>query len=595
MPRIAYRVPENTNLAERMDSERLQRIGNRCREDYENDLASRSEWDEMVAKWVDLFFMKDKPKNPPWEGASEESIPMLLEACNQSHARAFSEMFQQPGNKIVTAIPVGTVARRDLRDRIDRVSAHMSFQLLVKMPNYRTDKDRMLLACPLYGCMFTKTYFDHVSSRIRVDTIRPMDLIVPYGTGPRAIEDLPRKSQRVWLPMYKAHYLKAVGYFSETPEPADADRLPADSAHDEASGLQPAYDSKDYCLVIEQHRFLDLDGDGLDEPYIVTFDATTGKVLRISIRYETDETGMPTADKEPVEYFTDYQFIPNPNGFYGLGYGMLLQPLNTAVNKLLRQIIDAGTLQNVGNMSGFIDRRLAVAKRMVKLVLGKFTVTESGMEDINKGIFQFRFPGPSNVLADIMRLLTLRGDRLAMVTETITGQAERVMQPTTVLALLEQANIIFSATHTRMLEAWKSELNKIYRLNWKYGAEYEHFIQTVSGEQLEISRLDYAPDLRIIPAADPKAVTKRERLAKSDAEFQTGLQCPFITNNPVALWTLFRRRFEAIGVDDIDELLPIAAMQQLIAQPPAMASQPAQPTETAGMSEQQAAAQPSAL
>lgn len=564
-----YTIQEYQNLADGADEKKLAHIGDLCKSEYENDLSSREEWDRMVADWVKLFFMQDKPKNPPWEGSSDESVPMLLEACNQSHARAYGEMFQQPRNRIVTAVPTGIRVDPMIRQRIERVSAHMSYQLLIKMSNYRTDKDRLLLANPLYGCMFTKTYYDYLHSRIAVDTIRPTDLVVPYGTGPRAIEDLPRKSQRIFLPKHKAAYLARRGYFISAPTTTNDDEhvLPVDAAADDAGGITHSSLMEDNCFIVEQHRFLDLDGDGYEEPYIVTFDGTTGKVLRIAIRYDVDAEGLPTNYKEPVEYYTDYHFIPNPNGFYGLGYGILLSPINTAVNKLLRQIIDAGTLQNVGNMSGFIDRRVNAPAGQVKLALGKFIRTESSMEDIAKGIYQFKFPGPSSVNAEVLRMLTLRGDRLAMVTETITGQAERVMQPTTVLALIEQANVIFSSTHARTLESWKKELNKIYRLNWKHTAEQEQFVASFatmssvgvpSADPVEItiSRLDYAPDMKIVPVADPKASTKQERMARSDAEFQTALQCPFVQNDPIALYNVFHRRFESIGCDNIQEILP---------------------------------------
>lgn len=566
MPSLSYQTPEYMNLATKLDEEALIQLGKVCKNHYENDLDSRSEWDSMVADWIKLFFMKDTPKNPPWEGASTESIPMLLEACNQSHARAFGEMFAS--RKLITAIATGTKVDPNIRQRIDRISAHMSYQLLVKNRNYKTDKDRMLLSLPLFGSMFTKTYYDPLTQRIKVETIRPTDLVVPYGTGPRSIEDIPRKSHRCWIAAHTAKHLVDQEYFTEMPsvEGTEQFRLASDEEADTLTGQAPSFRTNNYALCIEQHTMLDLDNDGLDEPYIVTFDAISGKVLRVAIRYETDPRGYPTNYKEPIESFTDYHFIPNPNGFYGLGYGILLQGLNTSVNKLLRQTIDAGTLQNSGNMSGFIDQRVGIASKVIKMTLGKFIRTQSSMEDITKGIYQFKFPGPSNVIAEVLRLLTLRGDRLAMVTETITGQAERVMQPTTVLALIEQAQVIFAATHARTLDAWSKELQKIYDLNYKYGHEREEFMYSTSTAEpqvLEISKQDYAPDMQVYPVADPKMSTRRERLALSDAEFQTGLRCPFTVNDPILLYNLFRRRFEAIGCTNIDEVLPPPPMPMI--------------------------------
>ena len=560
MDATTYQIPANVNLAigNGVSEERLIKIGNRVKDDFENDLDSRSEWDEMVASWVRLFYMKDKPKNPPWEGASEESVPMLLEACNQSHARAYGEMFST--RNIISCVPTGTTVGPDTRARMERVSAHMSYQLLVQDETYKADKDRMLLCLPLYGSMFTKTYYDHLAARNRVDTIRPFDLIVPYGVGPRSINDIPRKSHRIYMPMFQARYLAKRGYFREVPRAMESDALTAaaDEEADRIGGVSPSFESSDYALIIEQHCVYDLDGDGLDEPYIITFDGTSGKVLRISIRYDTDERGLPTDYKAPIEYFTDYHFIPNPNGFYGLGYGMLLEGINTSTNKLLRQTIDAGTLQNAGNMSGFVDRRVGITGKVIKLALGQFTRTESGLEDLSKGFFQMKFPGPSSVIAEVLRLLTLRGDRLAMVTETITGQAERVMQPTTVLALIEQAQVIFAATHARTLESWGRELQKIYKLNYKYIGEYQQFIMNTETDPMvqQVSQSDYAPDMKVYPAADPKMSTKRERLALSDAEFQTALQCPFTMSNPMLAYNVYRRRFEAIGCKNIIEIMP---------------------------------------
>ncbi len=580
---------EYTNIAAQLDEEELLNIGNECKEAFDEDSESRSEWNEMCASWIKLFFMKDKPLNPPWAGSSTESIPMLLEACNQSHARAYSEMFGS--RNLVTAYPSGSTIIPNVRDRIKRISAHMSYQLLVQQQSYKTDKDRMLLSLPLFGCMFSKCYYDNLRQCIKVDTIRPTDLVYSYTVGPTSIEDIPRKTERIWLPMYKAAHLVKLGYFTEMPKSCDAGETNTalDDEADAAMGLQPTVRNKDYALIGEQHTFLDLDGSGLEIPYIVTFDITTGKVLRIAIRYEVDAQGIPTSVnaqwydyKKPIEYYTDYQFIPNPNGTLGLGYGILLQPLNTAVNKLLRQTIDAGTLQTSGNMSGFFDRRIGVKGQILKFAMGEFRRTESSMDDINKGIFQFKFPGPSAVVAEVLRLLTLRGDRLAMVTETITGQAERVMQPTTVLALIEQAQIIFQSTHARTISNWSRELQKLYNLNFKYGQEYQQFMYSTDAsnpQEQTISNMDYAPDMQVYAAADPKMASKREKLALSDAEFQTGLQCPFTQASPLHLYQLYRRRFEAIGCQNIDEIMPPMPTDPLTGMPvpPPMAGAPMGP------------------
>ena len=85
--------PENKNLAKGMDSEKLTKISAKIREEYKEDLDSRSEWIEKIARWRKLYFQEDAPINPPWPGSSEESVPILTEAVNQLRSRATRVMF----------------------------------------------------------------------------------------------------------------------------------------------------------------------------------------------------------------------------------------------------------------------------------------------------------------------------------------------------------------------------------------------------------------------------------------------------------------------------------------------------------------------
>jgi chaperonin GroES len=530
-------------------------------DDYTSDEESRQEWLSMHADWLRLYYQRDRPINPPWEGSSEESIPILAEACNQFHARAFQAMF--PNRKIIRAIPVGK-ADEIAKERAERIGTHMSWQLMVKDKHYKRNKDRLLLATPLHGSVFTKSYHCPIRKRNITENVRASDFVVPYGTGPRDVEDLERKTHIIWMPLNRAKKLYKQDFFSKEPEAWEENQRSSgneiDIAHDEAHGLQePGYSDGTYCKILEQHRLWDLDGDDIAEPYIVWLDATTEEVLRVSIRWDTDELGDPTDDKEPIEYFTHYPFLENPDGFYGLGFGHLLGQLNIAANKILRQTVDAATLANAGNMSGWIDRRLATKKGEVQIQLGKFIPTESTAEDLSKGIHTLKFPGPQAALFTVLELILSKSDRLATVTEAITGQTEKVMQPTTILALIEQSLQVFSTVYERVLGAWESELDKHYRLNRKFMDPEEYFsVLDISGtvQDHAASREDYEDDFQVKPVADPKMSSERQKLAKAEAEYQAALTNPLIATNPMALWNVSRRFFEAIGSENLDEILP---------------------------------------
>jgi len=85
--------PELQNLAHELDEEELAGIARDALEHIEMDRESSSGWRKMHAHWKNLYFQQDHPINAPWQGSSDESMPILAEACNQFQARAFKSFF----------------------------------------------------------------------------------------------------------------------------------------------------------------------------------------------------------------------------------------------------------------------------------------------------------------------------------------------------------------------------------------------------------------------------------------------------------------------------------------------------------------------
>jgi len=518
-------------------------------------------WAGQHGKWMNLYFLRDTPVSPPWPDSSTESLPILAEAVNQFSARAYKALF--PSKTFVKAVPTGKPDGK-ARERAERVSHHLSWQLTARDRNYIKNKSRLLHALPLHGSFFTKTYYSPYKLAPVIENVRPIDLVIPYGVGSRDLEDIERKTHVIFVSANKCARMKEDGYFIGDSVPIglnEVDWNPMTKAHDAAHGLV-ADDGKKYdrlCLKLEQHLLLDMDKDGIAEPYIATVDYQSRQLNRLAIRYETDELGNPTNDKEPIEYFTHYQFLDNPDGFYGLGFGHLLAPINTAVNKLMRQVIDAGTLATVGNMSGFVSKRLALPHDKLELTMGEFTAVAASAEDIKNGIFQFQFPGPSPAARDIIGILTQRADRLATVTEAITGQTDKVQQPTALLALIEQSLQVFSSIYQRLTEALGEELQKVFEINRKFMSPEEYFsVQDDDGTVLGKSafRDDYAPDLQIMPIADPQMSTERQKLARAEAEWNFLSTNQLVIQSPVHYLNASKRYLRAIGAEAIEEVLP---------------------------------------
>ncbi len=553
-----YTHPELVNIADDLKPDEVEEIAHDCLRNYEADEDSRQGWMENHAEAQRLYFQKDHPKNPPWEGSSTESMPMLAEACNQFYSRASQAMF--PSRDIVKAIPVGKADEAAVA-RGERVGRHMSYQLTIQNRQYKRDKKRLLLSLPLHGAFFTKTFHCPIKKRNEVRNVRATDFVVPYGVGPRSLESIERKSEIIHMTVNQSKVLKKSGYFSDEAEPYQAGQVnAADEVQDRVQGLHEGlYKDQSTARLIEQHCLLNLNGSDSADPYIVTLDTQARKVLRIGVRWDTDELGDPTEDRKPIEYYTGYSFLENPDGFYGLGFWHIIGQLNIAANKLLRQNIDAGTLRNVLALSGFINHGLDVKGGEVAMQLGKFVKTASFTEDFEKSIWQPKVPGQDPTLLNLLQVIMTKSDRIASVTEAITGQTEAVMQPTTILALIDQSLQQFSSSFEGVIDSWTDELEKLYRLNYKFLDPQEYFSIQDSSEQVkgfEVARKDYAPDLQVTPIADPKLTSEKQKLAKAEAGWQHAMTNPLIANSAPHLREASRRFLDAIGTPHIDGILP---------------------------------------
>lgn len=554
------KAAETYNLSQDMDEGLLREVGQEVYNGYTDDCGSRADWLDNHTFWLSLYMQMDYAENsdPERSWGATESVPILTEACNQFQSRTYKTFF--PNETFVSAVPMRrtTQDREMLEQRADRVGKHMSYQLGFQDRSYRQNKDALFLGVPVHGSFFTKTYYDIKNKRPKIDNIRPTDLVVNYHCGPIRIEELRRKTHVINTTIGHTEDLVNHDYFIQ---PAMSYQSSGKNVYDvkvdESQGISQGNSriKRDKpALVLEQHVYLDLEGDGQYLPYIATIDAASRKVMRLTIGWEADAQGNPLDDYEQIQYFTHYKFAENPDGFYGLGLGHFIGDINSAVNIMLRQTMDAATLANDGNMSGFINEQLGVESDEIRMVLGKFTKISSTVDDMSKGLMQMKFPGPNDALIKIMEMMDQRAQRMSSTTEATTGAPDQAQQPTTYLAEIEQAMEMFSSVQMRLSNSLSDELMKVYRLNQKYLPLTDYF--TVNNTPDIITRADYADDMLIQPIFDPKFATQSQKVARAQAELQATMQNPVNQQRPQVYDEAYRRYFEALEVDNIDALIP---------------------------------------
>ena len=304
----------------------------------------------------------------------------------------------------------------------------------------------------------------------------------------------------------------------------------------------------------EQHRYLDLDGDGYQEPYIVTVMEGSRKTMRIVARYDANSIEYNEKNKmikiNPIQYWTDYRFIPNPTGgFYSLGFGALLFATNVMANSILNQLIDAGTLSNM--QGGFISRNLRLPKGDFSFKPGEFKqVNTMPGTTIADNIFMLPIKEPSQVLFTLLNFVVDSSRAITAISEVMQGDLPPSSTPAaTTMALIEQGQKIYSAILYRIYNSLQKEFMKLYEINKKYMQNEEQFPLAIGSGIIKLD--DYKlPNYGIFPIADPQLSSSMQRLLQAQALLTT------ISDPRVNGYAVLKNYFEALKVTNIDDILP---------------------------------------
>jgi chaperonin GroES len=483
-----------------------------AKREFDTDEASRKDWLSDTQDWLDLAMQIREQKSFPWPDASNIKYPLIATASLQFNARAYPTLVPGDGKLVKTRIlgkdPGGQKAAKG-----ERVATYMSWQFMHDMETWDEDMDRMFMMLPVAGLVFKKTHFCPIEDKVLSKLVFAENFVVDYYT--HTLERSERYSEVIFMPERLLKARQKAGDF------LDIDLGPPPQPEVAIGKTSPTggLDKSTPYKIIEQHRYEDLDDDGVMEPYIVTFHYQTGNVLRISPNFtpqdmKIGEDGEVISIKRHTEFYTKYGFIPNPDGsFYDLGFGHLLGPINEAVNTLVNQLVDSGTLHNL--QSGFIGKGLKMKMGDAAIQPGEWKAVNATGDDLRKQIVPLPTKEPSSVLFQLLGMLVTSGKELASVAEIFVGKMPGQNTPaTTTMASIEQGMKVFTAIYKRVYRSMQKEFKKVYKLNGMYldPQTYSALLdEPVGPEDFQDSSYD------VCPTADPVATTQQEKLLKAQA------------------------------------------------------------------------------
>ena len=549
----AMEMPEQgdhyANLNELLPEDVTDPIGGQLQNDYQEYKFSRAEWEKAYITGLDLLGFKYTNRTEPFQGASGATHPVLAEAVTQFQALAYKELLPADGPVRTQVMGASNPAKEQ---QAQRVKNFMNYQLMDQMKEYEPEFDQMLFYLPLSGSTFKKVYYDDLVGRAVSKFVPADDLVVPYTAT--SLDDAEAVIHVIKMSENELRKQQVSGFYSdiELTKPTGTVTNQLEEKERELEGITKTQRTEPLYTLLECHVNLDLEGfedvgpdgepTGIKLPYIVTIEEGSRKVLSIRRNFAPNDP-----KKTKVQYFVHFKFLPGL-GFYGLGLIHMIGGLSRTATAALRQLLDAGTLSNLP--AGFKQRGVRVKDDAANIQPGEFKDVDTPGGNLKDAFVFLPYKEPSATLLQLMGIVVQAGQRFASIADMQVGDGNQQAAVGTTVALLERGSRVMSAIHKRLYVSLKQEFKLLAQLFGKYlPPEYPY---DVVGAQRNIKQADFDDRVDILPVADPNIFSMSQRISMAQTQLQLAMSNPQMHN----LYNAYRTMYNAIGVKDIDRILP---------------------------------------
>jgi hypothetical protein len=546
------------NLAEGMDSQVLQDLGQQRQDVLQNYKNSRTNWEEKIklgVKWLGLN--TEGEGNTEVDGACTAVHPLLIENVVKFQAKAIQELWPAKG-------PVRTKVKGYVdvprEQAATRVRTYMNYQLTEQVTGFYNDLERNLFRVGFMGIGIRKVGWN----ALRQVPDPTIVFAENFYTDPFVahLRDAEEYVEVMELSARKFENLVASGAFLSPPESDIEENLEPNEITEslaEAQGFDMSLERKGY-MIGEAHCYLDLKGDdpllpdGGTAPYVVHFNVKTGTVYSIKRNWREDDIS-----RTKRLWYTVDQFIP-AFGFYSLGYVHLIGDLAASSSAALRSLVDSGQFANW--QAGFKSQDAKFLDSDTPLGFGEWRDINLSPEELQKAFFPLPAKEPSQTLFALLQYMVTSGQKFADATDEVASNATNYGPVGTTLALLEASQRFYSSIHKRLHQSQGEFLKQIGELNYENLPELVNFV--VGSENEYVRSSDFDPQaVDVIPASDPNALTESQRVAKAQIELEMAARFPQLHDMREAL----RRFYAAMGTEGIDKILTDPEAKAITADP----------------------------
>jgi hypothetical protein len=540
------------NLAELLPDDVLEPIGGDMTQNFMDYKASRKDWEQSYTTGLDLLGFKYENRTEPFQGASGATHPVLAEAVTQFQAQAYKELLPADG-PVRTQVIGAKNPQTELQ--ATRVKDYMNYLIMDQMKEYEAEFDAMLFHLPLAGSTFKKVYYDVPMGRVVSKFVPADELVVPYTAT--SLDDAESIIHVVKMSENELRKQQVNGFYRdiELTPPGNVEQNSVEKKEKELDGTKKVGKQDTIYTLLECHVNLDLEGfeevdaqgepTGIKLPYIVTVEEGSRLVLSIRRNYAPNDL-----KKNKIQYFVHFKFLPGL-GFYGFGLIHMIGGLSRTATAALRQLLDAGTLSNLP--AGFKQRGVRVRDEAAPIQPGEFKDVDAPGGNLRDAFFPLPYKEPSQTLLNLLGIVVQAGQRFAAIADMQVGDGNQGAAVGTTVALLERGSRVMSAIHKRCYAAMKDEFKLLAKVVSQYlPPEYPY---DVVGGMRNVKQSDFDDRIDVVPVADPNIFSMSQRITLAQTQLQIATSNPQLHN----MYQIYRNMYEAIGVKNVDAVLPAPA------------------------------------
>ena len=159
------------------------------------------------------------------------------------------------------------------------------------------------------------------------------------------------------------------------------------------------------------------------------------------------------------------------------------------------------------------------------------------------------FKEPSATLYQLMGFVVQAGQKFAAITNMDTGNDLQNRAVGTTVSLLERGSRVMSAIHKRCYYSMRREFRLLSKVFGTYLPPIYPY--SVYGADQAVKQTDFDDRVDVIPVADPNIMSMAQRVTLANENLKIAMSNPMMHN----LREAYRRVYEALGTQDIDQLL----------------------------------------